>query len=121
MRELKIKHNLCIAINNTHANIHAIMTVRGFACQRDDVRCKTSDSTNISYSFLKSRKFLKKKNDSFKKILYLRRLKRSGTRTCPGVSKESILSLKKEAVNYIYKQKLESSLKLRIAVFLHFT
>ncbi len=36
-------------------------------------------------------------------------------------SKESILSLKKEAVNYIYKQKLESSLKLRIAVFLHFT
>ncbi len=36
-------------------------------------------------------------------------------------SNESIYDLKKEVVTYIYKQKLNSSVLLRIAVFLHFT
>lgn len=36
-------------------------------------------------------------------------------------SNESIYSLKKEVVDFIYKQKLNSSLFLRIVVFLHFT
>lgn len=36
-------------------------------------------------------------------------------------SRESIYQLKAEAVKYIYKQKLDESVLLRIAVFLHFT
>jgi len=36
-------------------------------------------------------------------------------------SNESIYSLKQEAVKYVYKQKLDASVLLRIAVFLHFT
>lgn len=36
-------------------------------------------------------------------------------------SNESIYDLKREVVNYVYKQKLSSSLFLRIIVFLHFT
>ena len=35
---------------------------------------------------LELRNFFEEKNDGFRKILYLRELKRCGTRTCPGVS-----------------------------------
>ena len=36
------------------------------------------------------------------------------------ISNESIYDLKREVVNYVYKQKLNSSVFLRIIVFLHF-
>ena len=40
----------------------------------------------INFATLPLSNFFEKKNDGFRKILYLRELKRSGTRTCPGVS-----------------------------------